>query len=448
MGRKKRRKVDEHDDEVIYLGENLEGEGGARGKFASSSGASCSSPDAMKKGYMFLGEGEDDPIEVVDLEDGDEAEVGFVCSETKGFQVKEEERGDEVEGCSVAADKVESFGDDDEYGAKPEKPVVLLPDSDGSLDNGYDSFWSSTESEEVETSDDDFKVEEGGDGVESEYSSSGESDDSSEDDEMGGFKMVKERVRKVVSDSGCSRGWRRKGKRKSKHVEGEKWNGGACGSVASSKSEIYKEETKRVGEKQEAIRVENVNNADPEVFSDQWQTSGLSVPSEDEALEDKEKAGRGQRVFFQKETFVIKKSEKNNRVKANDKETGHKEELHEILRMSSKAKNQCFEFFTECFRDKRDSAKDVPIDLGKKVQTRPLGSKETIPLNCFSRMKEKPIEKSEAEKELDMLWEEMEMLLQAEKIGFQVNLLLQAERPKKNVVKYQLLSLDVKNSEI
>ncbi|KAK7373477.1 hypothetical protein VNO80_06887 [Phaseolus coccineus] len=79
MGRKRRRKVDEHDDKVIYLGENLEGKTGARGKFASGSRASCSSPDAMEKGYIFLGEGEDDPIEVVDLEGGDEAEVGFGC---------------------------------------------------------------------------------------------------------------------------------------------------------------------------------------------------------------------------------------------------------------------------------------------------------------------------------------------------------------------------------
>ncbi|KAK7373482.1 hypothetical protein VNO80_06892 [Phaseolus coccineus] len=420
MGRKRSRKVDEHDDEVIYLGENLEGKTGARGKFASGSGASCSSPDAMEKGYIFLGEGEDDPIEVVDLEGGDEAEVGFGCCETKGFQVKEEERGEEGEGCYVAADKVESFGGD-EYGAVAEKPVVLLPDSDSSFDNGYDSFWSSTESEDFETSDDDFMVEEDDDGV--------ESDDSSEDDERGGYKMVKERVRKVVSESESIRVWRMKGKWKSRHVEEEKWNGADCASVASSKSEIY-EERKKAGVKQDANRVENVNNADPEVFSVQWQTSGLSVPSEDEALEDKEKGGRDlQRVFIQKETgysTVIKMREKNNKVKANVKETGHKDELHEILRMSPTTKNQCFKFFTECFRSKRDSAKDVSIDLGEKVdvdqgQTRPLGSKETIPLNCNSMMKEKPIEKSESEKELDMLWEEMEMLLQAEKIGFQID---------------------------
>ncbi|ESW12755.1 hypothetical protein PHAVU_008G139600 [Phaseolus vulgaris] len=428
MCRKRRRKVDEQDDEVIYLGENLEGKTGAREKFAS--GASCSSPDAMDKGYIFLGEGEDDPINVVDLEGGDEAEVGFGFCETKGFQVKEEERGEEGEGCYVAADKIETFGGD-EYGAVAEKPVVLLPDSDSSFDSGYDSFWSSTESEDFETSDDDFMVEEDDDGVESEYSSSSESDDSSEDDKSGGYKMVKERVRKEVSESKSSRVWRMKGKRKSRHVAEEKWNGADCASVASSKSKIYEEQGKKAGEKQEANRVENVNNADPEVFSVQWQTSGLSVPSEDETLEDKEKEGKGlQRVFIKKETgysSVIKMSEKNNKVKANVKETGHKDELHEILRMSPTTKNQCFEFFTECFRrGKRDSAKDVSLDFGEKVdvdqgQTRPLGPKETIPLNCNSMMKDKPIEKSESEKELDMLWEEMEMLLQAEKIGFQVD---------------------------
>ncbi|BAT84554.1 hypothetical protein LR48_Vigan03g151900 [Vigna angularis] len=444
MGRKRRKVDEEDDDEVICLGENLEGEGAAREKFASASGASCSSPDDMKNGFAYLGETEDDPDpdpeEVVDLEGHDGAEVRIdECYETKGFQVKEEERDEEGEGCSVAAvraDKGESF-DDDEYGTKPEKPVVLLPDScrggRSSSDDGYDSLWSSTESEDVETSDDDFKVDEDDDDdddVESEYSSSEESY-SSEDDERRGYKMFKERVRKVVSESESSRVWRRKGERKNKHVEKElveKWNGGDCASVASSKSEINKEETKRAQEnKQRANRVENVNNADPEVLSDQGKSSGLYVSSDDDALEDKEKGVRDhQRVFFQKETRdsnVINKCGKNNKVKANAKETGHKDELHEMLRMSSTSKNHCFEFFNECFRGKRDS-KDVSRDLDKKVgvdegQTPPFGSRETISLNWNSMMKEKPVEKSESQQELDMLWEEMEMLLQAEKIGVQ-----------------------------
>jgi len=441
----KRRKVDEDDDEdddeVICLGENLDGL--AREKLASGSGASCSSP-----GFMYLGETEDDPDpdpqKVVNLEDHDAVEAGFECCETKAFQVKEEERDEEGEGCSVAAvrpEKVESF-DDEEYGTKPERPVVLLPHLErsgrSSSDEGYDSFWSSTESEDVETSDDDFKVDEDDDDDddgESEDSSSEESDSSEEDERRGYTKMVKERVRKVVSESESSRVWRRKVERKSKHAEeeAEKWNGGDCASVASSKSEINKEGTKRAEErKQGANRVGNVNNADPEVFSDQGQSSGLSVSSEDDASEDKEKrVGSHQKVFFQKETnSTVNKCGKNNKVKANAKETGHRDELHEMLRMSSTTKNQCFEFFTECFRGKRDSAKDVSRDLDKKVdggQTQPFGSSDTISLNWNSMMKAKPVEKSESEKELDMLWEEMEMLLQAEKIGVQVNL-----RPNKN----------------
>ncbi|XP_014523080.1 SNF2 domain-containing protein CLASSY 4-like [Vigna radiata var. radiata] len=432
---RKRRKVDEDDDEVICLGENLEGKRAAGEKFASASGvgASCSSPDDMKNGFVYLGETQDDPDpdpeELVDLEDHDGAEVRIKCYETKGFQVKEEERDEEGEGCSVSAgraDKGKSFDDDDEYGTKPEKPVVLLPHSfrngRSSSDEGYDSLWSSTESEDVETSDDDFKVDEedDDDDVESEYSSSEESD-SSEDDERKGYKLVKERVRKVVSESESSRVWRRKDERKKKHVEKElveKWNGGDSASVASSKSE---NETERAQENRE-----RENRVDTEVLSDQGKSSVLSVSSDDDALEDKEKGVRDhQSVFFQKETrnsTAINKCGKNKKVKANAKETGHKDELHEMPRMSSTTKNHCFEFFNECFRGKRHSAKDVSRDLDKKVgvgegETRPFGSRETISLNWNFMMKEKLVEKSESEKELDILWEEMEMLLQAEKIG-------------------------------
>ncbi|WVZ08262.1 hypothetical protein V8G54_021608 [Vigna mungo] len=438
---RKRRKLEEDDDEVICLGENLEGKGAAREKFASASGAgaSCSSPDDMKNGFMYLGETQDDPDpdpeKVVDVEGHDEAEVRIECYETKGFQVKEEERDEEGEGCSVSADKGECF--DNEYGTKPEKPVVLLPHSfrsgRSSSDEGYDSLWSSTESEDVETSDDDFKVDEEDDDDEDvESDSSSEESDSSEDDERRGYKMVKERVRKVVSESESSRVWRRKGERKNKHVEKElveKWNSGDCASVASSKSDINKEETESAQENRQRANRVDVNNADPEVLSDQGKSSVLSVSSDDDddALEDKEKGVRDNpKVFFQKETrysSVINKCGKNKKVKANAKETEHKDELPEMPRMSSTTKNQYFEFFNECFRGKRHSAKDVSRDLEKvgvgEGQTRPFGSRETISLNWNSMMKEKLVEKSEEEQELDMLWEEMDMLLQAEKIGIQ-----------------------------
>ncbi|RDX88872.1 SNF2 domain-containing protein CLASSY 3, partial [Mucuna pruriens] len=520
MGRKRKR-VD--DDEVILLEENS-GEGeGATGKIESGSGASSSSgAPALKRGrvsergFECLGEHADYPIEIGDSDDDIEAEEGLIHCGNKRFEVNEEGRSEEGKGCFVFADKVGNFGDDD-YGCVPENPVILSLDSDGdsereehgvagssSDDDGYVSLLFSTESENGDTSDEEFCVDDN----RSEYSSS-EDNDSKDDHEKGGYrKMAKERVRKVESDTVSSGVCRRKGERKDNEQveeEVEQWIGADCASATSSKSEIYKEEARNAAQKHETKRVESVN-ADAKVFGDHWECSGCSKPSEAEALEDKKKRDRGcQSVSLHKETgdsTMVKKSKKNNKANADananinananncvnlvdhegkehhhDKgpgvrsvsflpkiqakighlvkvvieedekekehkdefnsnngelkvrvvndEIGDKDELHEFLRMPSRTKDQCLKLFTECFWGKHDSVKDDSNELEEKDddvdqgQIQPLASRETVPLN-WNFQKKEPIEKSESEKELDMLWCEMDMLLLVDEIGSQV----------------------------
>ncbi|TKY66265.1 SNF2 domain-containing protein CLASSY 3 [Spatholobus suberectus] len=533
MGGKRKRVVEDDDDDDYVI--CLEGEGCASGKKGCGFAPSTSSSDALKKsGFEFLGEDEDDRVEVIDIEDGSDPEEG-------------------LRHCEV---KVESFGDD-EFGGRPEKPIVLTHDSDGadessssSSDDGYDSISSSMESENGETSDEDFQV----DDDESECWSSKESD-SSYDDESGGYgKMVKERMRKVESETESSGVRRRKVKRKeNRQLEEEQWIGADCASATSSKSEIRKE--KKAEEKHEAKRVESVN-ADAGVFGDHCQGSGCSKPSEAEALDrghqnkdgfysnysekkvrvvDDDEAGeedelhKAQRVpsgtkdqGFESlggkhdsvkddsndilwneldmllqggeigtgDSTVGKKSGKSNNANASaydcmnldghkgkerrhnkgtgvrsvsslpkcqeniedlakgvikedkkgrqhkdgfkwfnsnnrenkvrvvDDETGDK---HEVLRMPSRAKDRGFKFFTECFWGKHDSVKDDSNELEEKDDDVHQGQTcgEGIPLNWNDKKKEN-IEQTESEKELDMLWGELDMLLRAQEIGSQV----------------------------
>ncbi|KAG5002198.1 hypothetical protein JHK82_023328 [Glycine max] len=83
-------------------------------------------------------------------------------------------------------------------------------------------------------------------------------------------------------------------------------------------------------------------------------------------------------------------------------------------------------FVKERVRNLPDSDKDDPMELEEKDgvvvqgQTQPLACGVGIPLT-WDFLKKNPVEKSEAEKELDMLWAEMEMLLRAGEIGIQVD---------------------------
>ncbi|KAK7395561.1 hypothetical protein VNO78_16123 [Psophocarpus tetragonolobus] len=114
------------------------------------------------------------------------------------------------------------------------------------------------------------------------------------------------------------------------------------------------------------------------------------------------------------------------KVRMVDDETGDIDQLHEVLRMPSRTRTKCFKFFAECFWGNRDSAKDDSTQLEEKDddvdqgQTKALASRETVPLKC-DFLKKKPVEKSESEKELDMLWGEMDMCLRIEEIGSQVD---------------------------
>ncbi|KAH1219705.1 SNF2 domain-containing protein CLASSY 3 [Glycine max] len=425
-----------------------------------------------ERGFDCSGGHAGDPIVIGDSgDDVSEAEEGLRHTE-KRFLVEKEWKSEEGKRCSVFVDKVDNFGNDD-YACVPENRVILPDDSYGDNQSekehcadksgSDDSFLCLTESEDGATSDEDFQV----DYDENDCCSSSEDSDSSsyDDDERGGYsKTVKERVRKVEGETESSGVCKRKGGRKD-NEEGEQWIGADCASATSSKSEIYKQEARNAAQKHESKRVKSAN-VDAEVFGDHWKSSGCSMPSEAEALEHRKKRDTGhQSASLQKKTeysTMIKKnlddhegkkhhhvkgdsakvvtkkdrkgrkhkygfnSNKCEKVRVVDDETGDKDELHEVLRMPSRTKNRCFKLFNECFWGKNDSVKDDSNQLEEKDddfgqgQTKPLASRETIPLD-WNFMKKEPIENLEFEKELDILWGEMDMLLRGEEIGSQVD---------------------------
>ncbi|KAG4966731.1 hypothetical protein JHK87_032382 [Glycine soja] len=323
-----------------------------------------------ERGFDCSGGHAGDPIVIGDSgDDVSEAEEGLRHTE-KRFLVEKEWKSEEGKRCSVFVDKVDNFGNDD-YACVPENRVILPDDSYGDNQSekehcadksgSDDSFLCLTESEDGATSDEDFQV----DYDENDCCSSSEDSDSSsyDDDERGGYsKTVKERVRKVESETESSGVCKRKGGRKD-NEEGEQWIGADCASATSSKSEIYKQEARNAAQKHESKRVESAN-VDAEVFGDHWKSSGCSMPSEAEALEHRKK-----------------------------RDTGHQNDSNQL--------------------EEKDD------DFGQG-QTKPLASRETIPLD-WNFMKKEPIENLEFEKELDILWGEMDMLLRGEEIGSQVD---------------------------
>ncbi|KAL2336656.1 hypothetical protein Fmac_011102 [Flemingia macrophylla] len=166
--------------------------------------------------------------------------------------------------------------EDDEYGGRPDKPVLMSQNSRGDSESEEEFGGDESDSEDGETSDEDFRVNE--DGVEIEWSSSEENDTSSyddddekmvkrrernvgsatEDDDMKtksrtkkmqnhlSEKMVKGRVRKMESATESSGVWRkRKMERENneEEEEEEEWVGPDCASATSCKSTFSKEET-------------------------------------------------------------------------------------------------------------------------------------------------------------------------------------------------------------
>ncbi|XP_020205417.1 SNF2 domain-containing protein CLASSY 4 [Cajanus cajan] len=481
---RKRKRVDEHhddDDDVVFVEVKLEGEGGASGKVDSGRGASSSSHSSFKGERVseFLGENVEEPIEIDDSDDdGSGDEEGLRPSE-KRVEVSEEGGSQESKGCSVFADKVENFGDHRGSGG-PEDPILLTVDGDSTSeeeeeedeedgvagssldDDGYDFLLSQTESEDGETSDEDFQVDD-----KNEYSSGEDNDSWCEDHRGRCRKIVKERVRKLESEAERRGVWRRrKGERKD-NEQGEEleeqFMGADCASATSSKSEISKDEAKRV---------ETVN-AGAKVFGDHWEFSGCSMTSEAKTIEDKKRYrahhsdhandsvnldNEGKEHRHHKETcmrsvsvlpesqgktgdsarVVIKDVKRgkpqpredwfnsNDREKVSVVDDEIRDKYHEVLRMPSRRKVQGFEFFTECFWGKHDSDKDgshvleeKDSDVGHEGQSQPLACSEVIPLN-WNSTKEEPIEKSESEKELEKLWDELDMVIRGEEIGSQV----------------------------
>ncbi|KAK7373483.1 hypothetical protein VNO80_06893 [Phaseolus coccineus] len=183
------------------------------------------------------------------------------------------------------------------------------------------------------------------------------------------------------------------------------------------------------GSKKNIKAIDRVNIDDIERKENQH-NKGTGPRSVSFSPKTQEKIGDSAKIVMGKDKVGKHKywfnSNNREKVRVVDDETGDKE-LHEVLRMPSTLKNSCYKFFTECFMGKNDSVKDDSNKLDEKDddvaegQTQPLVSRQRIPFHCGFINEEEPIEKSEQEKELDVLWGEMDMLLRVEEIGTQVN---------------------------
>ncbi|KAL5191574.1 hypothetical protein HKD37_04G010836 [Glycine soja] len=100
-------------------------------------------------------------------------------------------------------------------------------------------------------------------------------------------------------------------------------------SATSNKCEIYKEEARNAAQKHKAKRVESVN-ADAKVFGD---STVLRIGDLAKVVIKQEMKGRKHKYGFNNN-----KSEKPEKVRVVDDETGDKHELYEVLRMPSKTK--------------------------------------------------------------------------------------------------------------
>jgi len=434
----------------------------------------------LKLGFEGLGD-KDNPIEIRDSDDDSETEEGLMDPEYEMFLAETERKSEEDKGSFLLDDKAVNFSD---YGCVPGNPVALSADEDED-DHASDSLLSSTESEGDDTSDEDFQVtgEDDDDGSETEDPTSDESDGGGDGDYVRGDKrkMVKGMVRKEESNAESCGIRERKGETKGNDQVDEDEQGiDADCTNTSSKSEIYKKEEKHAAQKQEMTRVKIIFE-NPEGGNSGWPTLSEAVEHMDKSYggdqsatlqkqvgdstvveksgrnniddmereenqhnketglrgvsfgpKNQEKMGDSAKIVMEKDKERKQKywfnSNHREKVRFVDDEAGDKE-LHEVLRRPSTLKNKCYKFFTECFMAKNDSVKDDSSKLDEKGddvanegQTQPLVSMQPIPLNCGFMNKKKPIEKSKEEKELDMLWGEMEMLLRAEKIGTQVNL--------------------------
>ncbi|KAL2336928.1 hypothetical protein Fmac_011374 [Flemingia macrophylla] len=500
----------------------IDDEEGPSGKIESGNGGSSSLGAFVKEGFEYLGasdDGSEEVISVGDSDDGISAEEGLRHCNMKRREVKEEQgceegkgwfkfREERVKGPSLFVGKVESF-EDDEYGGRPDKPVLMSQNSCGDSESEEEFGGDESDSEDGETSDEDFRVDE--DGVEIEWSSSEESDTSSyddddekmvkrrernvgsatEDDDMKtksrtkkmqnhlSEKMVKGRVRKMESATESSGVWRKR-KMERENNEEEEWVGPDCASATSCKSTFSKEETpkeahntshqsgslqKEPGDSAMAQKSEKNDNvhaktsvsvdieehdSEPEKEIDiLWKEMDRMLRDGDTEIGDstvvqrrkknnnlssfrkrQDKIGRsteyvikeGKKERANKKWFNINNREKV-RVLDDDEEIGDK--FHEDLKMPSRTKDQCFKLFAECFWGKHDSIKHDSNEFKEKDhdvgcgQTTPLVYSGGIPLD-WVLTKEEPIKKTESEKQLDTLWEEMDMLLRAEEIGSQV----------------------------
>ncbi|KAK7339252.1 hypothetical protein VNO77_19908 [Canavalia gladiata] len=376
--RKRKRKLEKRvrvDDDVVFMGE--EGKESASLKIESKSIASSSSSSrglkgktAAKPDFVCLGEREDEEcFDVINLDDSDddddEAEEGLGNSKKKRFKVedvdihlKEEEKSEERGKGYVFGDKVANFGNED-YDSRPENTIIITIDSDGESENEIqsssgdesDSVLSSPESEDEETSDEDFHVDDGSEDRSSENSGCSDDDDDDDDeDERENLrrkynKTMKEQVIKVETES--NEIYRKKYERKNKHVEKEEEeeeeedNNCARARVAFNECEIRDEEKRREEkhveeedknncasvtsneceipeeeEKREEKTVENVHS-EVKIVADYRENLECSMPSEDEALKDKTTQDKGhQSVSLQKETGDSNKVK--NKVKNND----------------------------------------------------------------------------------------------------------------------------------
>ncbi|XP_061355762.1 SNF2 domain-containing protein CLASSY 4-like, partial [Gastrolobium bilobum] len=388
------------------------------------------------------------------------------------------------DGCGFGAENPITFDSDgdnlseEEHGSdgdnESEEEHSSYGDSQSEEEDSTDADYltpSSEEGEDEETSDEDFQVDN--------MSESSEVSFTACDDEEKMMKKKKKLMTKVETESsGICR--KNDGIRKGKKIEeGElsntpsSVNNNECGEqdkdegkksdsvevvLSGCSSKLYEEKAKKQDEKRLKRTAENVD-ADVEVLGgylseDEAQkgtkeqdrdSNKLNKRKKNDAnnnangkehhdkdtgvrgvsslLRNKEKIGDSAKVKIMENNKRkeykdwVRISNRERKVFVDD-EIGHEDGLHKMHRMPSRSKEvHLIQLLSECFREKPDSVKDDSNVVEEKVD----GVHQPPLKNWLGFKKPEPVvEKSESEKELDMLWEEMETLLRLEKINSQI----------------------------
>lgn len=449
---------------------------------------------------------EPEPNEVIEIDDSDDdgIEKGLEHCEKKGFEddvdVDEEDQNEKGKGSCDFADKVENFGNVG-CGFGPENAnhvtIVLDGDSDSEEENGetesdseFDSDYISSSTDNDRSSDEDFKVDD-----EKGYSSSEDGSSSYDDeDEKERRGRYGRRGSLQKEAKGSAKIFKRRENEKERRVKGESDKSDANtnandfvnidddkgkehpnkGTGVKSVSTLRKNQEKKGDSGNILKRKENENERDSKESENndananandfvnidaakgkEHSNKSAGVTSASTLLKNQEKKGDSAKILKRKgkgkERGDNMDSEENDAIANANANDYLNIDAHKVHRMQSKPKElRLLELLAECFAGKHNSNKDGSNELEVKHDdvhwrdTKPPASGQLLPMKFTFGRVEQPVEKSESEKELDRLWEEMEYCLRLIETDSLVSLFIFLDgRLKKNIA--NLISVPVIN---